>query len=239
MKHILHTLNYKRTPKHNNLYNFPNSIIYMDPVKEAFSKVKQDISDLKEELEAISSELIELKQILNPTHIPTHNLNELYNMPLEAVKSPISDISTGNRGVPTDRQTNQQTDRHIISNTKSPFQASITSPPSLKQVSEVLNSLDDLKKDLRRQFKKLTSQEMLVFATIYQLEEEGLIVDYSLISTKLKLSESSIRDYALKIMRKGVPLTKIKENNKKVILSIPLELKKMASLQTLIALREI
>src|SRR3989344_412246 len=72
MKHILHTLNYKRTPKHNNLYNFPNSIIYMDPVKEAFSKVKQDISDLKEELEAISSELIELKQILNPTHIPTH-----------------------------------------------------------------------------------------------------------------------------------------------------------------------
>ena len=229
----------------------------MDPVKEAFFKVKQDISDLKEELEAISSELIELKQILNPTHIPTHiptqdslqqtnrhsiptdNLNELYNMPLEAVKSPISDISTGNRGVPTDRQTNQQTDRHIISNTKSPFQASITSPPSLKQVSEVLNSLDDLKKDLRRQFKKLTSQEMLVFATIYQLEEEGLIVDYSLISTKLKLSESSIRDYALKIMRKGVPLTKIKENNKKVILSIPLELKKMASLQTLIALREI
>src|SRR3990167_7607993 len=213
MKHILHTLNYKRTPKHNNLYNFPNSIIYMDPVKEAFSNVKQDISDLKEELEAISSELIELKQILNPTHIPTH--------------------------IPTDRQTNQQTDRHIISNTKSPFQASITSPPSLKQVSEVLNSLDDLKKDLRRQFKKLTSQEMLVFATIYQLEEEGLIVDYSLISTKLKLSESSIRDYALKIMRKGVPLTKIKENNKKVILSIPLELKKMASLQTLIALREI
>ncbi len=80
---------------------------------------------------------------------------------------------------------------------------------------------------------------MLVFSTIYQLEEQGFIVDYPLLASKLSLSESSIRDYTLKIIKKGIPLLKNKENNKKITLSISLDLKKIASLNTILQLREI
>jgi hypothetical protein len=68
---------------------------------------------------------------------------------------------------------------------------------------------------------------------IYSLENQGFIVDYSILSEKMALSESSIRDYVLKISRKGIPIKKSKENNKKVIISIAPELKKMASLETI------
>jgi predicted transcriptional regulator len=107
------------------------------------------------------------------------------------------------------------------------------------QVSETLSQLDDLKKAIRQQFKVLTNQEMLVFSTLYQLEEQGFTVDYSLISQKLSLSESSIRDYILRIIKKGIPIQKTKENNKKVFLSISSDLKNIASLSTIIQLREL
>ena len=80
---------------------------------------------------------------------------------------------------------------------------------------------------------------MSVFSAIYTFEEQGFVVDYSLISQKLGLSESSIRDYTLKLIKKGVPILKLKENNKKVTLVISPELKKIASLQAILSLRQI
>ena len=80
---------------------------------------------------------------------------------------------------------------------------------------------------------------MAVFSAIYTFEEQGFVVDYSLISQKLGLSESSIRDYVHKIIKKGIPLLKSKENNKKVALSISQDLKKIASLQTILNLRKL
>ena len=79
---------------------------------------------------------------------------------------------------------------------------------------------------------------MCIYATLYQLEEEGNTVDYALLASRLKLSESSIRDYVLKLSRKGIPLTKTKQDNKKIFLSIPSELKKIASLQAILAFHE-
>ncbi len=195
-------------------------------------------------------------QTLNTTHFPTHNL------PLEAVKSQNSNISTGNEGVPTDKQTNQQTDTSTRNNgvkvrlnliskeirgSKYPYEIPTTQQNSpkenkiehLEKVADFISSLDGLKKELRQKFKKLTKQEMLVFTTVYQLEEEGFIVDYSLIAKKLSLTESSIRDYIQRTIKKGIPISKTKENNKKVLLSISPELKKIASLTTIIQLREI
>jgi len=155
--------------------------------------------------------------------------------------TPYTHISIGNDGVPTDRQTNQQTDRR---------NQDLQLPETLKfskedkisrinHVSELLNSLDSIKKELRRQFKHLTSQEIAVFSCIYDLENQGFIVDYSLISQKMSLSESSIRDYVQKIIKKGIPIIKTKENNKKILLKIDANLKKIASLQTILTLRQI
>src|SRR3989344_2706069 len=99
-----------------------------DKIKEAFQKVKQDIDDLKYNISIISSDLQDIKQALftltntqtirqtnqqtDTQHIPSINqntptdrLNEPYNYPLEALKDPNTRFSTGNGGVPTNRQT--------------------------------------------------------------------------------------------------------------------------------------
>tara|TARA_Y100000034_G_scaffold56670_1_gene69328 strand:- start:1840 stop:2592 length:753 start_codon:yes stop_codon:yes gene_type:complete len=169
----------------------------------------------------------------------------------EAEKTENLTISTGNEGVPTNQQTDQQTNQHPpVSNGKDVFstpetpKSSLNEPPedrisNLQKVSEILNTLDDLKKEVRLKFKKLTGQEMLVFTTIYQLEEQGLVPDYQILAQKLNLSEISIRDYIRKIIKKQIPLNKLKENNKKIILSIPQDLKKIASLNTIIQLRNL
>ena len=229
----------------------------MDPIKEAFSRIKQDIYYLSDQLADIKVELDDLKRTLSgltqqsdSPNTTTRQLNETAlqfptdNLPLKGLKPQDMPISTGNRGVPTDRQTDKQTDNNTQSIRK------IDSLPKfnlqkeekidqIERVSQILNSLDSLKKDLRTKFKRLTNQEMLVFSTIYQLEEEGFIVDYPLISKKLGLSESSIRDYGQRIIKKGIPIIKIKQNNKKIILSILPEFKKIASIETILALREL
>ncbi|MBU4085950.1 MAG: hypothetical protein KKB21_00045 [Nanoarchaeota archaeon] len=147
--------------------------------------------------------------------------------------SPYKALSTGNRGVPTDKPTDRQTNQQTHS-------SSIKSPPvSLDRAQELLASLDSLKKEVRFKFKRLTSQEMHVFSLLYNLEESGIIVDYKILADKLKLSESSVRDYTGKIQKKGIPIIKEKLNNKRVILHISPDLKQIASLQTILKLREI
>ena len=262
-----------------------------DPIKEAFAKAKQDIFNLSSQIELLKKEIIELKRALqhinrqtdtsthsylqnpaqntqkpafqhiNPAHKSSQTDTSTHNQSLYGLKSPISNFSIGNEGVPADRQTDQQTDNkqpnielneplephtpskiHYIKKQTTPQPApkdqEKTHKP-LERVSQVLESLDAIKKDLRQKFKRLTAQEMAVFSTIYTLEEEGLIVDYSLISQKLSLTQSSIRDYIQRLTKKGIPLIKNKENNKRILVSISSELKKIATLATINQLREL
>ena len=213
----------------------------MDPIKESFNRVKEDIDILRAEIEAIRRSLLDLCQIIGQM-ARKDNENSTKESPAHPVENPANQqitpahflyinpeiaqkqlFSTGNEGVPTDRQTHQQTDRHIES--------------SIENAAEMLKSLDNIKKDLRHKFKKLTEQEWLVFSTIYQLDEEKGYSDYKILSDRLKLTESSIRDYVGKLIKKGIPVDKIKVNNKSVRLNISSSLKQIASLSTLIALR--
>lgn len=220
-------------------------------IKDAFRKVRQDILSLQAQTKSIESSITDIKRILenpaddieNPTIQQITPTNPTDDLPLYALKTTKMGISIGNDGVPTDRQTNQQTDRHNYKfahleemNVKNVKDDEIS---KIEELSTLLNSLDSIKKDIRQKFKHLTPQEMTVFSTIYQLEEEGLSVDYSLVSQKLSLSESSIRDYTQKLIQKGIPIQKLKQNNKKIFLSVNKELKKIASLQTILALREL
>jgi len=158
--------------------------------------------------------------------------------------------STGNEGVSTDRQTYRQTDSSTgnegVSTDKSSHnikKLSLNQKNQLKeeiiQTSNVLSQLDDIKISLKIKIKKLTNQEMLVLSSIYQLEDQGVIVNYNLLSQNLNLTQSSIRDYVQRISLKGIPLLKEKINNKRIILHISPELRKLASLNTLISLREL
>ncbi len=268
----------------------------MDLVKEAFLKVKEDISLLNKEVDLLKENFLEIKervielsniiinfnkkldfitekykefsylnrynkednktnQQLNPTNQQLNPTNQQLNPTNQQVFKPLNnqilDISIGNEGVPTDKQTNQQTNQQTKIDSHNQRNSSYNQKEgnqfnNIKKQEDpidnaliILNSLDNLKKELRLKFKKLTEQEMLVFSNLYQLDSENGYSDYKQLSQKLNLSESSIRDYIGRLIQKGIPIEKIKVNNKNIQLKISQNLKKIASLNTIVNLREI
>jgi len=238
----------------------------MGQIKEAFYKVKQDIEFLKKEIAVLNKDiletrksLIEVCEILKeysseikeraerdlsgevPTHPNVYSTTLTYNPTHNHTQNPLNTqnlgISIGNGGVPTDRQTDRQTDQQT---NKSSYNKKNNLPEnSIDSALQILESLDNLKKELRLKFKRLTEQELLVFSTLYQSSEEEGHTNYKTLSEKLKLTESSIRDYIGRLIKKGIPIEKVKINNKTICLSISPNLKKIASLSTILQLRSL
>lgn len=280
----------------------------MDNLKEAFSKVKQDIESLNNKIEFLSKdisktkkELFDICEILKEFNLvnkkisdqnwllqeqnhflassiqdlprvikeafasmnPAHNSayqqinsavttdNPAHNCSFKAQNANILGISKGNEGVPADRQTNQQTNQQTDFICKKDFLEDFNVSSKIEQSSHniknnsineaanILDSLDNLKKEIRLKFKRLTDQELTVFSAIYQLDEENGSSDYKLLSKRLNLTESSIRDYIGRLIKKGIPIEKIKINNKQIQLNISNNLKKIATLNTILQLREL
>ena len=239
----------------------------MDNIREAFQKVKQDmdflyqeINSLKLELNKTTHELFKIHDLLtqfnekntlkqqqntsthqhqNPT---TSTYSSTHNLPLEALKAQNMAISTGNQGVSTDRQTDRQTDtqhQNYLEKPQNNIKTNETPTASIDNAAKILDSLDSIKKEIRLKFKRLTNQELLVFSALYQLDEETGSVDYRTLAQKLNLTESSVRDYVGRLIKKGIPVDKKRVNNKTIALSISENLKKIASLSTILKLREI
>ncbi|MBU2616592.1 MAG: hypothetical protein KKB79_01265 [Nanoarchaeota archaeon] len=262
----------------------------MDKIKESFQNVKDDMDffydelyQLKKELVGNKEDLAEICSILSEinkkldksliNHTSTHNqtnttdstYSSTYNHPLGLLKSQNKPFSNGNEGVPTDKQTNRQTDSQQENITKieqvntqnNPYSTEALSPKfqivnlgiqesqthisstPIDDVAKILDSLDGLKKEIRLKFKRLTEQELAVFSTLYQIDEETGPTDYKTIASRLKLTESSIRDYVGRLIKKGIPVDKKKMNNKLILLSISENLKKVASLPTILELRDL
>ncbi len=175
----------------------------------------------------------------NPTEKEKIKTNPAHNLPYSALKDENKVVSTGNEGVPTDRQTNQQTNQQTD---KGSYNIGIKSEEDsssdyINDAAKILDSLDSIKKEVRLKFKRLTDQEFSVFSVIYQLSEEEGYTDYKNLSIKLGLTESSIRDYIGRLIKKGIPVEKTKINNKTIHLSVSSNLKKIASLPTILQLR--
>lgn len=218
----------------------------MDPIKEAFQRIKEEMNILRNEITKLSTDIGDLRANQIPAtlaqrqaerparvNIPTHNPT----LPQEigGLKYGYNDTSTGNRGVPTDTSTDRQTDQQtdIIEIKRGPG-------ASIENIQETLNTIDNLKKEIRLKFKRLTPQEMMVFSTIYTLETKGIEeITYKTIASNLNLSESSIRDYVIKLSAKGIPIVKQRLNNKQIALKIDPNLQKIASLSTITRLREL
>ena len=94
----------------------------MDPIKEAFLKIKEDISSLKEELKKLKEKLNTIQTI--PTHnqpIPNQQTNQqthnqtipTHNQPIQPSYNKNIPISIRNQGVPTNTQTNKHTNFQI------------------------------------------------------------------------------------------------------------------------------
>ena len=242
----------------------------MDPIKQAFDKIKDDILSLKQEISGLKQQIIDLKQDLNskktenttntqtnqqsgsptnPTHNPTQD-NPLTSTPThnptiqqspQVLEEQNIAFSTGNWGVPTVNPTNkptiQQTVQHIENENKSPSYSVLN---EFERAREALDSLDNIKKEIRLKFKRLTPQEMQVFSMIYSLKDQDIDeITYKILAKSLKLTESSIRDYTNRLIAKGIPVLKIRQNNKKITLDIAQDLQKIASLSTILKLRDI
>jgi hypothetical protein len=211
----------------------------MDPIKEAFLKIKEEINLIKEETKLLRKALLELyesqlKTPNQPIQTPTNPTNEFNqqtdkptnqqeNLTLEGLYVKNKAFSIGNEGVPTNRQTDKQTNQQT----------------DFERANKILESLDSIRKEIRLKFKNLTNQEMVVFSTIYSLEDQGIEVTYKKVSEALHLSESSIRDYTNKLIIKGIPIAKVKLNNKMIILKISPDLKSIASLGAIYSLRNL
>ena len=224
-----------------NINTLKNSLVDISSVLEKIVTPIKEIPGLISTINEINSKLDKVlsfsvpthtfPELVPSTHIPTHNIYSEASKPLNLA------FSTGNDGVPTDKQTNRQTDNLPQ---KSPILDKKSS--SIDNAAELLDSLDIIKKELRLKSKKLTEQELIVFSTIYTLEEElseNEYLDYKKIALKLNLTESSIRDYVGRLIKKDIPINKSKVNNKLISLSISPNLKKIASLNTLLRLRDL
>lgn len=98
------------------------------------------------------------------------------------------------------------------------------------------SSIIGLKSEISSKFSALSRQEFLTFLTVYQLEEEIEHVSYIDISAKLGLTEGCIRSYVSSLIKKGIPLVKLRYNNKVVYMSIPKEFRALNLKRELMAL---
>ncbi|MBI5148384.1 HTH domain-containing protein [Candidatus Pacearchaeota archaeon] len=188
--------------------------------KEVVKEASIDSKD--KEIESLKSELSEIKTLLSQLIGKTgQNSTQIAENPANPdIRAPSSfQSSTGNEGVPTDRQTTQN-------------------QLSRLQSGDISSLIKEYTLELKLKFKGLTRQEFKVFSAIYILEQEKRQVTYGILATKLGLTESSIRDYIMRMERKGIPVEKTKINNKVIVLSIKPELKQLATLDSLVKLRE-
>lgn len=102
------------------------------------------------------------------------------------------------------------------------------------------NILDEnfqiFKSKLNETFKNLSKQELKVFLTIYQLSDENKALSYSKLADILKLSENGVRSYVSILIKKGLPITKHKINNKIAYLTIQKDFKNLNLRHKLISL---
>ncbi len=108
--------------------------------------------------------------------------------------------------------------------------------PKMVKSSE-LAVISASRQELLVAFSLLSKQELRTFLTIYELsEEKGSNVSYMDVANRLKLSEGCIRTYISGLMRKKIPIDKVKYNNKTVFLQIPREFMDLSLKKELISM---
>ena len=191
-----------------------NFLDFKENVKIAFSKVKEEINNLKLAIKdnnylllEISKKLIELEKRMviskSRDEIGLENKEENY-------------ISTGNNGVVVDRRR-----------------------PSSTHIDQQQTLINDLINELDQKFKGLTKRELSVFMTIYQLEEESGFsgVTYRDIANRLKLSLSTTKGHVTSLLYKKMPIERQDLISGKSQFFVKKELRDLAIIKKLIELR--
>ncbi len=191
--------------------------LFEENAKKAFLKIKGDILFLKNELKEQREFIIKQNSIINILLAKIEEKRAILDE--KNLEKPISKPSSiGNQGVYANIHSFIHSDMHSdIHLNKQPKQA----PEPLKEPFKGINN------QINQLFGNLTKQELFVFLTIYQLEEDIGNVSYIDIAKKLELSEGCIRTYISNLMKKGVPILKKRHNNKIVYLSVSDEFREL------------
>lgn len=183
-------------------------------IKNSFVKVKEDIEALKTQLNELKSLINELSQ---KQKSPLNKEEKSEKVPA----TPNEGSSIGNEGV---YSFIHSFNRHSTDTKQTPnIQINPISNSHKARIPEkilVQWSLSNLK-EIDSLFQTLTKQEFISFLFIYQMEEDlNRGVSYSELSQKMSLSEGCIRTYVSQMLKKTIPLEKIRVNNKLTLLTI-------------------
>ena len=150
-----------------------------------------------------------------PTHFPADNPAHLQHIPEKV------------------QQTNTKLDKRSPLTLQKSYEKD-----EIGEMNNLTEIIEGLKTDLKKKFKTLTRQEFHIFSMLYTLDKSQNSITYQDLAVRTGLTSSSIRDYIQRIIKKGIPIVKEKQNNKLVTLKIPQELKNLATLDSLIRLRK-
>src|SRR3989344_679011 len=233
-------------------------------IKNAFSKVKEDINQISEEFSSLKALLVAQKDEIN-------NLKAKLNLLEKTINDLKNHISTGNDGVNQsinhliNQSINQSSDektpnssKWLKNEDKRPYDdnndhldhplfhekilnQSINQSPNNQSFNQSLNQMQknpikQLTNDINKVFLALSKQELKLFLTVYQFEEDGLEPSYRAIGDKMQLSEHCIRSHISAMFRKNIPLTKKRLNNKMILIFIPPDFKALNLKQKIINL---
>lgn len=212
-------------------------VLFKHKIKHSFSKVKEDINSLDNELKHQRNIILRQNNLLL----------DLIRTIKEDQNKVFFNNSIGNKGVKQSinhLSTKQlSTKREDLEPKKAEFEdiQEITVPVikhtlSTFQAQKLELSLKNAENNLNFIFSKLTKQELKAFLTIYQLEDEGINVTYFHISNHMKLSESCTRAYISSLLKKGCPIIKKKVNNKLTLIFVKKEFKTLNLKEKLISL---
>ena len=181
-------------------------------VKNSFLKVKEDINK-------IENEILELKNLINSQKEQIDLIfSKIEKISIITEKEDENNkhffkSSNGNKGVCAHMQTHMQTPVHI--------------PVHINDRENLQKANFDSLTTVDKSFLGLTKKEFLIYLTLYQLEDDIGKVTYDDISKYLKLTSGCIRTHIGHIIMKNIPISREKINNKLTLLSIPQEFRQL------------
>ena len=192
-----------------------------DKLKKSFTKVKEDIEALKIQINELKSLIENISKKDNFSKFSQKEDNKVPNAPDEV-------SSTGNEGVYADIHSFIHSFNRHSTDIQ---QTNIHSTPPFSQQNSPQNNIPwDLSniKQIDSLFSSLTKQEFFTFMIIYQLEEDiKRGVSYLELSRNMSLSEGCIRTYVSQMLKKSIPLQKVRLNNKLTLLTINKEFRSL------------
>ncbi len=166
---------------------------FKERIKNSFLKAKEDINSLKNEIKELK-EIILRKEEENSL-LRKKELDKMAeNLYRGLLDKNIEEVSSGNEGVATNKQTNKH--------------ATLT-----QQITDI--------EVLKEKYRAITKQKLRVYLAIYNIEDEKKPATYRTLSKYLKLSEEAVRVYIFKMLAMDVPLEKHRVNNKLIVFKIP------------------